>query len=172
VAIPQDGNRHFFFVKPLQRPTLRVRIRMARQRQTLADQVVLGLITGGFLGPGLVIEGRDSAGIRFATLGGLLSWASSRGEILFESDPSGEIWVDCQVWCWGLLWRRLFQGIFFGVCFGAVSWRVLGGSLAWAIGVSGIVALSLCGVFLWRDRLRLRRQILAFLRNTTYLKAM
>jgi hypothetical protein len=160
------------------RPSLIVAVQMARHRQTLSDQLVLGLVTGGLLGPGLVIEGRESDCIRFRKQGGALRPGPDRGEILLTQDTAGGTQVECRIWCGGLALRRALEGILLGV---GIAGLLLAG--LWLLGVTaplraqsagaGGLLCALASYVLGRrsDSAHLRRQVLAFLHNTTYLKA-
>ena len=150
---------------------LRIAVRMARHRQILSDQLVLGLVTGGLLGPGLVIEGRESNLIRFAKIEGLLQRAPDRGQILLSVLEGGDTLVECQVWCTGLLARRVLAGVAGGVVSFAVARWGLGGGLGEALGLAVAIVAAWVSTGWWSDRNRVRRQISAYLRNTTYLKS-
>jgi hypothetical protein len=150
---------------------LRIAVRMARHRQILSDQLVLGLVTGGLLGPGLVIEGRESNLIRFAKIEGLWQKAPDRGQILLSVEENGETLVDCQVWCRGLLVRRVLAALLGGAaCFAVTRWG-LGWALGQTLGLALAVVAAWTSMGWWSDRNHLRRQVTAYLRNTTYLKS-
>lgn len=154
------------------KPFLSVTVTLARHRQTLADQLVLGVVTGGLLGPGLVIEGRESNRIHFAKVDGVLSSVPDRGELRLEESERGETRVTCEVWCRGMSLRRGFIAILSGASLATLG--ALG--FDWLMVVSGPVgaaaALLLDGLLWGRDRRRLRRQVTAFIKNTTYLKSL
>jgi len=152
------------------KPSLSVVVRLARNRQTLTDHVVLGLVTGGLLGPGLVVEGRESTCVRFRKTGGLLARAPDRGEILISTDASGQTQIECRVWCWTLVARWLLAGLGIGVLAGGVA--ALAGSTRTTAVVAGLVVAVVWHLAAWwLGRARMRRQIEAYLHNTTYLKA-
>lgn len=152
------------------KPSLSVIVRLARNRQTLTDHVVLGLVTGGLLGPGIVVEGRESTCVRFRKAKGFFAAAPDRGEILISTDESGETQIECRVWCWTLAARWLLSGCGVGLLVGGLA--VLAGSArSTAMGAGLLVAVGWCLAAWLIGRSRLRRQIEAFLHNTTYLKA-
>ena len=160
------------------RPTLTVAVRLPRHRQTLSDQLVLGLVTGGLLGPGLFIEAREADGIRFCKRGGPLQAAPDRGEIRLTEEASGDTRVECRIWCRSLFLRRLIGGILLGV--GVVGLLAAGlwvlklsprSQWTWASAFGTLTAIVDCAAGRWMDRARLRRQVQAYLHNTTYLKA-
>jgi hypothetical protein len=153
-------------------PFLSVVVTLARHRQTLADQLVLGVVTGGLLGPGLLIEGRESNRIYFAKADGVFSSVPDRGELRLEETEPGETRVTCEVWCRGMGLRRAS----FAVLAAASLATFAAFGFDWLMTVSlpfaAIVALTLDLLGGVRDRRRLRRQITAFLKNTTYLKSL
>ena len=150
-------------------PSLKVVVRLARNRQTLTDHVVLGLVTGGLLGPGVLVEGRESNGVRFRKIGGWLSSVPDRGEILISTDVGGETQVECRVWCWTLLAQRLLAACGLGLL--AAGLALFLGSRATAI-VAGLLVAVTFHLTAWSfARWRLRRQIETYLHNTTYLRA-
>ena len=160
------------------RPSLTIVGQMPRHRQTLSDQLVLGLVTGGLFGPGLLIAGREADCIRFRKLGGVLRAAPDRGEILLGIEPSGETRVECRIWCRGLVLRRLVSAALIGASMvgllAAGLWVLNWVSASrWDLAAGGglLTALVAFAIGRWVDRARLRRQVRAFLHNTTYLKA-
>jgi len=152
------------------RPTT-TEVRIARSPKTVADQVVLGLVTGGLLGPGLVIQQREAQCVRFSSLG-TLPGMPNRGEIELIEEDSGGTRLECRFWCHGMSYRRLVQA----VCLGALIATITALAFGWLIhlsiplGVGVGVAWDLVGGY--RDRSSLRRRVEAFARNTTYLKTM
>jgi len=108
--------------------------------------------------------------VRFRKTGGFFANAPDRGEILISTDPNGETQVECRVWCWTLIARWLLVGCGVGLLVGGLA--VLAGSTrSTAIG-AGLVVAAVWNAAAWLiGRSRLRRQIEAFLHNTTYLKA-
>lgn len=152
------------------RPTLVVSAIMPRQKQTLADQLVLGLVTGGFLGRGMSIDGRESSCIRFVRVGDWFEGGPDRGELLLSSTESGETAVECRVWCRGLGARRLLQAALVGAGLSTLGAFGFGWLVSWSV-PTGCVAAAIWDAWVRRsDRRRLKRQMLAFIHNTTYLK--
>lgn len=152
-------------------PSISMVVRISRLRQTVADQLVLGLVTGGLLGPGLVIEKREADSIRFVKAGGLLRRAPDRGEILLSSESSGETVVECRLWCGGMDLRRLLMAAVLGALLATVTALLFGWLIHWSIPLGGAAAVAFDLVGRHRDRSQLRHQIQAFVHNTTYLKA-
>lgn len=158
---------------PRTRPSLTHTTSLARPRQNVSDQIVLGVVTGGLLGPGFVIERRDAERLRFARVGGLLSTLPDVGEVeLHESDTSGQTEVTFRLWCRGQSLRRLLLALLLGAVIASAAALILGWLIHWSIptGVAVAIAHDLQGRF--RERSVLRRQLDSYLRNITYLKAM
>jgi len=153
------------------KPSMTVTVRMARHRQTVSDQLLLGLVTGGMLGPGLVIEGRESNCIRFRKLG-VLQRAPDRGEILLSTDESGDTLVECRVWARGLGLRRMLRASIVGAGVISLASLGLGWPLHWAALTGLVIGFLTDGVGWWADRAHFRRQVVAYVHNTTYLKSM
>ena len=152
-------------------PTITKTVRIARLRQTVADQLVLGLVTGGFLGPGLVIEKREAGSIRFARADGVSRRVPDRGELLLTSESSGETAVECRLWCAGMSLRRLVLSALVGALVATLAALGLGWLIHWSIPLGALVALFTDLVGRQRQRSQLRHQIEAYIHNTTYLKA-
>jgi hypothetical protein len=167
------------------RPFLILAVQLPRHKQTLSDQLVLGLVTGGLLGPGLFIETRESDCIRFRKRGGPLQAAPDRGEIRLTTEASGDTRVECRIWCRSLFLRRLIGGILLAVGMAGLIaaglwvlklaprnqglWTGTVGMWTGAVGLLTALVSSTAGRRM--DRARLRRQVQAYLHNTTYLKA-
>jgi len=152
-------------------PTITLTVRIARLRQTVADQLVLGLVTGGFLGPGLIIEKREAQSILFAKAGGVLRRMPDRGELSLSSESSGETVVECRLWCAGMGLRRLIISAAAGALVATLTALAFGWLISWSIPAGFLTALVADLVGRQRDRSQLRHQIKAFIHNTTYLKA-
>jgi len=154
------------------RPSLITTVRIPRSPKTVADHIVLGLVTGGLLGPGLVIDRREAQGIRFSKVGGWLSSMPDHGEIELFEERSGATVVECRIWCGGMARRRLLQAVFLGGLLATVGALAFGWLIHTAIPVGVAVGLvwDLAGRFV--DRATIRRQVEAFGRNTNYLKTM
>jgi hypothetical protein len=172
------GAPSWFFASPTRRPSLVILGRLPRQRQTLADQLVLGLVTGALFGPGFRIEGRESTCIRFHKLGGPLRAAPDRGEILLTTDDSGETQVECRIWCVGLILRRILGALLLGAVLtglvAALLWIArlsLVSRWPWAVAGGLLVALVTFAASRRSDAARMREQMEAFLHNTTYLQS-
>jgi hypothetical protein len=152
-------------------PQLTISTKIARSVQIVADQLVLGLVTGGFLGSGLVIERREARRIDFSRIKGLPRRLPDRGEIRLTEDPSGETQMDCQLWCFGMTIWRLLHAIAAGAVVATVGALLFG----WLIVVSVPVGVGVALIWdIWgrlRDRTWLRRRVEAFVRNTNYLRS-
>ena len=154
------------------KPFLTVSVPLARHRTTLADQLVLGVVTGGLLGPGLVIEGRESNRIHFAKVDGFLAPVPDRGELRFAESDRGETEVTCEIWCRGMSLRRASISILAGASLATFAALGFDWLMVLSLPVGAGLALFLDGLLWVRDRRRLRRQITAFIKNTTYLKSL
>jgi hypothetical protein len=152
------------------KPFLTVSVTVARQRATLADQLVVGVVTGGLLGPGLVIEGRESNRIHFAKVDGLFSLVPDRGELRLTENERGETEVRCEIWCRGMGIRRAALGVAAGATLATLAALGFDWLMVVSLPVGAALALAVDGLLWVRDRRRLRRQITAFIKNTTYLK--
>lgn len=152
------------------KPFLSVSVTVARQRATLADQLVVGVVTGGLLGPGLVIEARESNRIHFAKVDGFLSSAPDRGELRLNETERGETEVRCEIWCRGMSLRRAAIGAVAGATLATLATLGFDWLMVVSLPAAAVLALASDGLLWVRDRRRLRRQITAFIKNTTYLK--
>ncbi len=153
-------------------PSLSISLKMARNRQTVTEQLVDGLVMGAMLGPGLLIEGREADRIMFKKAGGFFHMAPDRGELLISDDKTGETKIECRIWCPGLVWRSSLLAVGIGLPLGAwLGWQTTLGSLESAI-CTGVFV----GVFGFVRRLmeqsRLKHQLEAYMHNLIYLKAM
>jgi hypothetical protein len=153
------------------KPFLTVSVHLARHRQTLSDQLVLGLVTGGLLGSGLVIEGREASCIRFARTPALLAKEFDRGEIHLDGDGAETV-VECVVWGRGMSVRRGLIAALVGGGLATLAALGFDWLLSWSLPLGAACALLLDGALWAADRRRLRRQIVAYLKNTTYLKSL
>lgn len=154
------------------KPFLTVTVTLARHRQTLTDQLVLGVVTGGLLGPGVVIEGRESNRIHFAKVGGRFSSVPDRGELRLEENEKGETRVTCEIWCRGMSLRRGALAILAGASLATLGTLGFDWLMTVSLPLAAAATLLLDGLLWGRDRRRLRRQITAFIKNTTYLKSL
>ncbi len=154
------------------KPFLTVSVTLARHRSTLADQLVLGVVTGGLLGPGLVIEGREADRIRFSRSGGAFSSTPDRGELELRESDRGETEIQCRVWGRGMGLRRALLAALAGGTLASVGALGFDWLMLVSLPVGAALALALDAALLVHDRRRLRRQITAFLENTTYLKSL
>jgi hypothetical protein len=146
--------------------------KIARHRQTLSDQLVLGLVTGGLLGPGIFIDSRDAKSIRFNQKRGRGYGGGVRGEILISSQESGENLVECNLSVNRGDWRRFFIASGIGAVIATGVALAFGWLVPWSI-LAGIVgALGVDTLQVRMTRMRLQHQVEAYLHNTTYLNPM
>jgi hypothetical protein len=142
----------------------------ARQRQPIADQLVFGILAGGFMGPGVEITERGADKICFSRSSQLFAASPRRGEILLSNEATGSTKVECRLWCSRWNPRRVI-----GVGGGLLLIFALlltgpGVSIPWFFGVSfaGILLVEVLGQAV--TRATLKRRMLAYLRNLDYLK--
>lgn len=145
---------------------------IARSRQIVADHLVLGLVTGGFLGGGIVIDERDSHSIRFSKAMGILTRLPDRGEIVLSEDSSGNTTLECRLWCRGMGLRRWITSCLIGVLVALIASLAFGWLLHWSIPSGCGVAVAHDLLARWQQRSSLGRQIEGFIGNMTYLKSM
>lgn len=154
------------------KPTIIKVVKIARSRQIVADQLVLGLITGGFLGAGFVIDSRESHCIKFSKLADPLSRSPDRGEIVLSEASTGETALECRLWCTGMGARRLIISALLGVVAATVTALLFGWLIHWTIPVGLTVAVVHDLAVRWQDRATIERQLDGFVRNISYLKSM
>ena len=151
-------------------PSLTASVRVTRSSQTVAEHMVLGLVTGGLLGPCLMIERRDSDRVQFTRPGGLTTSGPERGEIvLFEPAP-GETRIECKLWCTSMAMRRLLRAAALGALVATSTSLLLGWLLPAALPAGLATAVVWERVTRHRERALLRRRVSAFIHNTNYLK--
>ena len=153
-------------------PSLIVVVQIARSPQTVADQVVFGLVSGSLVGPGLVIQKREAMSIRFSSLGGALPTVPDQGEIVLFEESSGGTRIECRLWCRKMGHRRLLQAVLLGALVASVAALAFGWLIHVSIPASGLASIAWDLLTRHRDRTRLRRQVEAFAHNTSYLKTM
>jgi hypothetical protein len=151
-------------------PTLTTTVRIARSPQTVAEHLVLGLVTGGLLGSGLVIERREADRFQFVKEGGLLTAGPDRGEIVLSETASGETEIECRLWCGGMGRLRLLRAALVGVLVATATALGFGWLLPLSLSVGVISSVGWDVVIRARQLAVLRRQFQAFVRNTNYLK--
>lgn len=154
-------------------PQLTVSTKIARSVPIVADQLVLGLVTGGFLGPGLVIERREAGRIDFSRIKGprQMLRLPDRGELRLTEDPSGGTQLDCQLWCFGMMVWRLVHAVVAGAVVATAGALLFGWLMVVSVPVGVGVALVWDVLGRRRDRAWLRRRVEAFVRNTNYLRS-
>lgn len=150
------------------RPSVSLRLHIARSRQTVTDQLVLGLVTGGLIGPGLVIDRREVNAIHFSRAVG--ANLPDRGELVVEEDAQGETSVECRLWCRGIDRRQLMLSAGLGALVAVVVALAFDWLLPLSALVGGVVAIG-WDLAARRRRVRhLRRRVEAFVANMAYLK--
>jgi hypothetical protein len=154
------------------KPTITKVVQIARSRQIVADQLVLGLVTGGLLGAGFVIDRRESHCIQFSKIAKHLSRSPDRGEIVLSEASPGETALECRLWCTGMSLRRLIISTLMGVMVATMAALLFGWLIHWTIPTGLGVAVIHDLTARWQDRSTIERQIDGFVRNITYLKSM
>jgi len=147
-------------------------IRIVRSPQTVAEHLVLGLVTGGLLGGGLVIRRREAGTVAFSRNSELFPTGPDRGEIELEEIVPGETILSCRLWCNGMARRRLLYAVVAGALVGALAALAAGWLRHISLPLALVVALSWQLIGRFREQSALRRQIEAFVHNTNYLKTM
>jgi hypothetical protein len=136
----------------------------------VAEHLVLGLVTGGLLGPGLLIERRESDRFQFVKPGGLLTAGPDRGEIVLSETAPGETEIECRLWCYGMSRLRLLRSALVGILVATVTALGFGWLLPLALSVGVVTSVVWDLVVRAREQALLRRRVQAFVRNTNYLK--
>jgi len=152
------------------KPSLTTTVCVARGPQTVAEHVVLGLVTGGLLGVGLIIERREARSIAFTNPGEWLPTGPDRGEISLSENVPGETEVQYRLWCRGLARRRLLHAVVLGALVATITALVFGWLIHISTPVGIVVALVWDVVARFRQRSMLRRRVEAFMHNTNYLR--
>ncbi|MCB9558656.1 MAG: hypothetical protein H6707_21240 [Deltaproteobacteria bacterium] len=139
---------------------------MSRQRRTVVEHLVYGVVGGGMFGPGLAIKTREDRLLRFSRAGALWDPMPDSGEFRVDDSSAGTE-VTCRLWCRGMALRALVIGV---IAAAIIAANVVS-RLPWIwAGVATFAGALLCGTIAgWRDRLRLRRQLRVYLENTRYL---
>lgn len=151
-----------------QRACLCIELVDDRNRKTVVDQIVQGLVHGSLLGSGLAIQSRDASRIVFERreLGG---GGPSGGRIEVASDDSGKTAIHCSLTCGALRWRLLLRAMLLGALVATIALLLFG----WLIVITGPVAVVVTLVtdlITWRRaRAQLKRRFETFLANSRYL---
>jgi hypothetical protein len=145
--------------------SIQIEALVSRNPEMVGDRLVRGLVNGGLVGPGWVIEHRAARGLAFRRPGLL----ADRGEIALAPLPEGTS-VICRIWCPSCGLRAAGVGVVAAVLSGADLLASLGGGGLAAAGAALVGGLA--ALVTWTlGRRRLRRQVAAFLANTMFLKA-
>jgi len=150
---------------------VRVVAEAARHRETVADQLVAGLVSGALAGWGLTIEGRDATCIRFRRHVFLPSIPDS-GLIKLRSPRDGYTEVQCELTCTALRRRTQAIALLVGLAVAVALHAVALGATPLLLLAAGIIAFATYDRLAWRHhRLRLAGQLRAYINNINYLKS-
>lgn len=139
-----------------------------RNRKTVVDQIVHGLVHGSLLGDGMAIQSRDAATIRFERREfGAPGPAAGRIEV--NADQAGKTAIHCQLWCGRLRWRILARAMLIGALVATVGLLVFGWLIALSAPVAVVTALATDFIGWRRARRQLKRRFETFLSNSRYL---
>jgi hypothetical protein len=134
----------------------------------VADQLVLGLVSGGLLGPYMRVERRDLEKLAFVQA---VSWAGGpeRGEIALGSSETGETTVNILLFCTQMrLWSLAF-GTLAGALAATVSTFLFDWLITFSIPTGVLLGLLAYVLHHRRATVKLRRRVEVYLHNTKYL---
>lgn len=150
------------------RPSMTKIWKIARNRQTVIEQLVDGLVMGAMLGPGIIIVGRDADRIEFKKNQGLLKSVLKRGEILISDDETGETKIECRIWY--QVYPRQLSGVPLATLALCLIFLEQHPELRAIVPALVLLAMIFAGRAV--KRARMKQQLEAYLHNLIYLRAM
>ncbi|MFH1131244.1 MAG: hypothetical protein V1754_07905 [Pseudomonadota bacterium] len=139
--------------------------------ESIAEQVVLGIVGGGFLGPGLLITRREADRIEFRRVSGMWERGPDKGEIALGKTITGTV-VSCCLWNRRMRVRRLILSALFGLALIGIALTSVNCFGYMLLPVAVLVAF-VGGVWGWRaDCKRQKQMVDTYLQNSRYLRRM
>lgn len=140
-----------------------------RRADVVEEHLALGLLNGGLLGGGLLVEGREAGRLRFRRIPSFFDVPDS-GELLIEGSAKGETRVRFELACCTMRLRSGALGVLVALAVAALTLRL--GPPWWAVCAGAAVLGLVVAVFAWTAaRRRLVGRARAFTSSARYLKS-